>query len=87
MGVTQGMHHIIFTAPSGVPLNVTVEVESSTRILISWQPPEELKQNGNITSYKVQINSTVPSIQPHSRYLSTDNTSISVTGNLQWLYT
>ena len=66
--------------PSGPPVNVTVEAESSTDIFIAWQPPENLKQNGIIVGYKIQINpgDGTSLIREHS--VTADVTNLSVTG-------
>ena len=67
-----------YAAPSGAPVNVTVKAQSSSSILISWQPPEVLQQNGIISSYDVEINSTLMSRK--YRFLA-NTTNITVTGN------
>ena len=72
----------IYTAPSGAPLNVTVKAQSSTSILISWQPPETLKQNGIISSYDIEINSTDASLNPRKYSFPANTTSATLTGNL-----
>ena len=69
----------LYAAPSGAPLNVTVKAQSSSSILISWQPPEALKQNGIISSYDVEINSTLMSRK--YRFLA-NTTNVTVTGNI-----
>ncbi|CAL1539674.1 unnamed protein product, partial [Lymnaea stagnalis] len=40
--------------PSDVPQNFTVEVSSSTSLIVRWQPPPENAQNGIITGYKIR---------------------------------
>ena len=72
---------VLFPAPSGAPLNVTVTAQSSTAILISWQPPETLKQNGIIASYDVEVNSTDPSVNPRRYRFLANTTYVTVTGN------
>lgn len=69
--------------PTGVPVNVTIEVKSSTEILVSWLPPEQLKQNGMITSYYIEINSTLVSIQSRTEYLPANTTSVLITGTTE----
>ena len=66
--------------PSGPPVNVTVEAESSTSLFISWQPPETLKQNGIITSYGIEIRQSDPVSQLHTYNATADTMSIRVTG-------
>ena len=74
---------ISFTiAPTGAPTNVTVQVESSTGIFISWRPPEKLKQNGIITNYNVEIHPTTVSTQLRKYRISSDSTSVMITGKL-----
>ena len=41
------------TAPSGPPTNVTVSIESSTSILVSWSEVPAIDRNGIITQYEV----------------------------------
>ena len=72
--------HLTITAPSGAPLNVTVKAQSSTSILISWQPPETLEQNGIILSYDVEINSTSTSPKARKYRFPSNTTSVTVTG-------
>lgn len=47
--------HCIFVVPSAPPQNITSEVINSTVILIFWNPPPLVNQNGIITSYQVMI--------------------------------
>ena len=49
--------------PTGAPLNVRVEIESSSSVFVSWQPPEQLEINGIITNYRVVIASASESKQ------------------------
>ena len=42
-------------APSGTPTDVTIQVLSSTSVLIKWSPPELLLRNGVITKYNLSI--------------------------------
>ncbi len=65
-------------------MNVTVKPQSSSSIVISWQPPEVLKQNGIISSYDVEINSTLMSRK--YRFLA-NTTNITVTGNPKFICT
>ena len=67
-----------YAAPSGAPVNITVKAQSSSSILISWQPPDVLQQNGIISSYDVEINSTLMSRK--YRFLA-NTTNVTVTGN------
>lgn len=71
----------IYTVPSGAPLNITAIAQSSSSILISWQPPQILEQNGIVSSYDVEINTTDPSIKPRKYRFPANTTNITVTGN------
>ena len=68
------------TVPSGPPVNVTVKIESSTSIFISWQPPETLQQNGIITSYRIDVNSVIDPSQLYTYNTTSDALSFNVTG-------
>ena len=43
---------LIFTAPSGPPLNIAVTGITSTSVTVSWDPP--IEPNGKIMGYKVK---------------------------------
>ena len=59
------MHNI--PAPSGEPTNVTIQVLSSTSILLKWEPPQFSQQNGVISGYTVLITSLQDgSVQRHT---------------------
>ena len=45
-------------APSGPPLNFVLEVTDNTVLTISWDPPAEDMQNGDITGYSLNCTST-----------------------------
>ena len=45
---------VIVAAPSGPPLNVTLTIESSSVLVVSWQAPLPWLQNGNVVGYDVQ---------------------------------
>ena len=68
------------TVPSGPPVNVSVESESSTSIFISWLPPETLKQNGIITTYRIDVNSVITPSQLYTYNTTSDTMSFNVTG-------
>ena len=40
--------------PDGPPLNLMVTASGSRALQLSWDPPEEDKQNGEITGYQVE---------------------------------
>ena len=44
-------------APEGPPLNLMVIASGSRALQLSWECPEEDKQNGEITGYIVECNS------------------------------
>ena len=48
--------------PSAPPQNVTITVINSTAILISWNPPSFLDQNGDIIGYQLIITSRINSL-------------------------
>ena len=41
--------------PSGPPESLTVSVESSTLILLSWEPPPPYDRNGEIVYYLIHM--------------------------------
>ena len=45
-------------APNGPPLNLMVTASGFRALQLSWDPPEEDKQNGEITGYQVECNGT-----------------------------
>ncbi len=47
----------ISTAPSAPPQNVSATPQSSTSVLVSWEPPPRRDRNGNITSYRLNFTS------------------------------
>lgn len=48
-------HLLLFAAPSGAPTQISTEVLSSTAVIISWQQPQILDQNGIITGYEIEV--------------------------------
>ena len=68
--------------PSGSPINITLEAESSSELFISWQPPEQLKQNGIITGYRILISSSDTSSQARAYTVPADINSLRVTGTM-----
>lgn len=48
-----------YSAPSGPPVNIVTEVNSSRVILLQWDPPLIQDQNGIIISYRVNVTSIV----------------------------
>ena len=45
----------MFTVPGGAPENFTVDVVSSTQILLMWQPPLNEIQNGLVRFYRISV--------------------------------
>ena len=43
------------TVPGGAPENFTVDVISSTQILLMWQPPANEIQNGLVRFYRISV--------------------------------
>jgi len=41
--------------PTKAPQNFTLEVRSSTELVVRWQPPPPTAQNGVITGYKIRV--------------------------------
>lgn len=76
--------HLIFLCPvpSGSPINITLETESSTELFISWQPPEQLQQNGIITGYQILITPSNTSSQTRAYTVPADINSFRVTGKM-----
>ena len=70
------MVHSIILVPSVPPQNVTTNVISSTAIMIIWNPPTVIYQNGFINYYQLIItnlngfNSTATT--PHTNYTAMD---------------
>ena len=70
----------IFTVkivPAGSPRNFTVLSMNDETIVFNWQPPDKEKQNGNITSYKLQC--TLPL---ESKSILTEETSAVIASNI-----
>ena len=60
------IHAIINSVPSGEPTNVTIQVLSSTSILLKWEPPLFSEQNGVISGYTILVTLLQDgSVQPH----------------------
>ena len=49
---------LLYTAPSEVPSNVSINVESSYSIALSWTPPPLEDQNGLLIQYHVIVMET-----------------------------
>ncbi|OWF40124.1 protein sidekick-like [Mizuhopecten yessoensis] len=41
-------------APAAAPMNILVQAENSTELMVHWQPPPPDKQNGALSGYKIQ---------------------------------
>lgn len=39
--------------PSGPPIHVTVEAVSSTQLRVTWQAPDRIMWNGELTGYNI----------------------------------
>ena len=46
---------LLTTVPSGPPTNFTFSVESSTSVLLSWEPPLPEERNGIIRQYSIRV--------------------------------
>lgn len=51
------------STPSEPPSNVSIEVTSSTSILVRWEPPALEDRNGQITGYKIRYRKSKSPIQ------------------------
>ena len=67
----QKFHHFISSAPSGVPMNVTLTDLTPTSVSFQWGSVECIRRNGQITGYFITYN-----IQG-----SSESTSVLVTVN------
>ena len=73
---------LILTAPSGPPLNISVDILSSSSMNVAWSPPMQELQNGIIVHYLVSIQTgdskmtvetnvpylTIEELHPHYTY-------------------
>ena len=70
--------HLSFTTslvPNAPPDNVQVLTLSSTAILVTWDPVQEISRNGIITQYEVEVNQGTLNEIPSTR-LTTTNGSV-----------
>lgn len=51
--------YLYTAAPTGHPLNISIDIVSSESISVTWAPPLTEDQNGIIASYSVQVHSIV----------------------------
>ncbi len=70
----------ISTAPSAPPQNVSATPQSSTAVLVSWEPPPRRNQNGNITSYRLNFTSDEEFANGGSLDVNTLDTMIVIDG-------
>ena len=61
------MHVHPLTVPGGPPENFTVDVISSTQILLMWQPPATEIRNGLVRYYRI----SVTEVQTNTSYFYT----------------
>ena len=73
--ICQYITFVLFTAPSGIPLNLTGSNSSSTSLYISWSLPNVQDRNGIILGYNISY--TSGSIVNNT---STSETFINITG-------
>ena len=68
------MHSDIFSAPDGSPTNVVIEVQSSSSVILKWEPLQLALRNGIITAYRLNVtfvsNSTVQEYSVPANVLS-----------------
>ena len=43
----------LIPAPTAAPLNIRTEAPNSTEIMVTWDPPPQDTQNGELSGYKV----------------------------------
>ena len=53
--VLQPLYLHLLTVPGGPPENLTVDVISSTQILLMWRPPLSEIQNGRVRLYTISV--------------------------------
>ena len=46
---------LLYPGPSGTPENLHVEIQSSTSVTVTWDPPPTESQNGIITGYFINV--------------------------------
>ena len=46
---------MLYPGPSGPPENLHVEIQSSTSVTVTWDPPPTESQNGIITGYFINV--------------------------------
>lgn len=64
--------NIKITAPVGSPVNLTVAQRNNGKVLFSWLPPNEEKQNGIITGYRLYCSPALAG----SEIVSTERTQV-----------
>lgn len=65
----------IYTVPTAAPQNVTGEAQSSTEVMLSWEPPPIQDQNGVIRVYVIRVTDLTTGIQRvEYQYLGTNYT-------------
>ena len=74
----------LITVPSGAATNITVEVLSSTSLLITWEPPPPSEHNGVITLYRVLVTSDSGQIRVYN--VSADPLSLRIEGNVMVMH-
>ena len=71
---------ISYPEPSGPPLDVVALTNSSTSILVKWNPPSELDRNGVITHYIVTYNVSLGS---ETNITTSENSTQKLVSNLR----
>ena len=67
-------------APSGPPQNLRAITNSSSSIMLYWNPPKPAEQNGEITSYSIHISSSSAPEQARQVNTTTNATAVLITG-------
>lgn len=59
------------TAPTAPPSSITVDIQSSVEVLLSWSPPNNEDRNGEIEFYIITITETTTQYEFEIQALST----------------
>lgn len=49
------LHYLFFSVPTGPAQDLNVTVISSEEVLLTWEDPDIVDQNGIITGYKINV--------------------------------
>lgn len=75
---------MFFLVPSSAPLHTAARTLSSTEILVTWDPPNPIDQNGIIIDYKIlYFRSTFTEIPDSYIATNSGNSTMILIGNLE----